>query len=63
MGMDDYRILTVTEAIEMLEHFRCSCGLTLTPSELCFKKMDRGWLFECPQCGDLWTLEEMGSIQ
>ena len=50
-------LLTAEQVLKMLESFVCDCGFRLTDSDLCFAKIDDGYLYKCPRCGDQWKLE------
>jgi hypothetical protein len=55
-------LLTAAEAQSMLLNLVCECGYVLTDSDQCFEKIDNGFLFVCPKCGDEWRLTEAGKL-
>ena len=49
-------LLDTQQVLKMLETFVCECGYRLTDSDLCFQKIEDGFLYECPGCEKRWTL-------
>ena len=49
-------ILSGSEVLTLLETFVCECGYKLTDSDLAFSKSGDITIYECPGCGDRWTL-------